>query len=190
MIPYMKRVLQLAILFIGIMLAFLNVSSVYAASVVIPIQKASQPEYTIKWLDDQGHIAKTWRGSVKEAEKIKQREETIRYKLLPLHLKQSLGVSPNSNRVDHCTLPNDFLDFRNEGLVCFANDGEMSVLIYDVYEVDGGNNSGWFLWCYAPSNTNCNAPGNDGFASFSHNQTIFPPLGKLWDIADFDITGR
>lgn len=58
-------------------------------------------------------------------------------------------VTPDINRVNGCTDPNSYWDVRNyPPLVCFANAGSISVAIYSVYQVNTGNNAGWFEYYY------------------------------------------
>jgi hypothetical protein len=44
--------------------------------------KESEQEYTIAYLDEQGKVAKTWKGTKEEADKIKKEESEKRKKQL------------------------------------------------------------------------------------------------------------
>lgn len=58
-------------------------------------------------------------------------------------------VTPDINRVNGCTDPNSYWVVRNyPPLVCFAYAGSISVAIYSVYQVNTGNNAGWFEYYY------------------------------------------
>ncbi|MFD7555481.1 beta/gamma crystallin domain-containing protein [Streptomyces sp. NPDC059835] len=59
------------------------------------------------------------------------------------------GPAAAISRVDTatCNSRSDFFTLWNyPPKVCFANNGSVNVAIYDVYQVDTGNNSGSFVW--------------------------------------------
>ncbi|WP_035847038.1 beta/gamma crystallin domain-containing protein [Kitasatospora azatica] len=77
---------------------------------------------------------------------------TLRKRLAALALAGSAALtaglvtaSPASaiDRVDDATCGGhyDFYTVYNEGKLCFANDGSTGVAIYDVWELDSGNNT-------------------------------------------------
>lgn len=116
--------------------------------------------YTITYYDSMGHIERVWHGTQAQQQAILQadranrpthRPSSLPPDILPTgsnigaHSQRAASVNPDINRVYGCTAPNDFWDVWNyPPLVCFANAGTISVSIYDVYEVDSGNNTGWF----------------------------------------------
>jgi hypothetical protein len=124
----------------------------------------SNDVYTIRYFGDHGQLIKIWKGPTAEAQKlIKQERARLQALLLKQHAKQQQsiiqgqhGVSPYINRVSPCTLPNDFFDLFNEGLVCFANAGGINIMVYDVYEVTSGHNHGTYY-------------GNTTYSCFSKN---------------------
>lgn len=136
----MKRAFLLLAVLLSITISIWVVS---ATPLFLRSMYASKPVartlYTIRYFDRAGHVVKVWQGSKTEAERIKQRERTIRRNLMPL---QQQGVIPHINRVLNCPQPNDFFDLYNQGVVCFANAGSVSIRVYSVYEIDSGNNSG------------------------------------------------
>jgi hypothetical protein len=180
---FRKHILRHTILLVAsIVLMLLSVQSAFAASIPAP-QKTHQQESTIEWLDTSGHVIKIWKGPEAAAVKIRQHEESIRSKALLQKLqkdKQKQSVVPNIDRIYNCTLPNSFFTLRNEGLVCFADAGETSISVYDVYEVNSGNNHGYVGYCLTPW-TNCYYP----FIGF--NTTLYPASGHTWAIWDIDI---
>jgi hypothetical protein len=182
----MKQIFRLACLCLGVFCASWSFSLVYAT----PLTHATPSTvYTIQWFDVSGHVIKTWQGNWAEAEKIQQHERELREKILSRQPRQPAKISPLINRVDGCTLPNGYFVLRNEGLVCFANNGAIMVGIHSVYEIDSGGNSGVFSWGYLcpGSNTDLCQWGN---ISFKHSTSYFPPLGLLWYIWEVNITGR
>ncbi len=170
------------LLVFGAFLILLAAKPAFAASIPTS-QKTPQQISTIEWLDTTGHIIKTWRGSEAVAVKIRQHEEDTRRKSLLQQLqkrKQNQSIVPNIYRTDSCTLPSSFFMLRNEGLLCFATAGEISVAVYDVYEVNSGNNHGYFGYCLTPW-TNCYYP------FIGWNTTLYPASGHAWAIWDIDI---
>jgi hypothetical protein len=102
---------------------------------------------TLQWLDAaSGTVTRTWTGTPEEAEDIRRTQ-------VPPPDPGGAGedggaVLPQLRRV-HCTDPNPYWVVRNyPPLVCFADAGDADVAIYRVYEVDSGNNSGYFTWWY------------------------------------------
>lgn len=142
-----NRILLLAIL-MGLILSatvFIVSPVAHAATEVTPVKAIlSTDQYTINWFDAFGHLVKTWKGSKEEADKIKRRESAKHPHLLVTKQSAVNTVHPNINRVYGCSLPNDFFDLYNQGLLCFANSGGTSVLVYSVYEIDSGHNHGDF----------------------------------------------
>lgn len=123
-----------------------NVPPVFAAS----SRPTSPSQHTIIWLNAHGQVTRRWTGSSSEAQIIEQREDL---KLAQLHARQksrSLApslVTPNISRVSAslCASHTDYLKLWNNesgsaGGVCFANSGDISVNIYDVYKITTGNN--------------------------------------------------
>src|SRR5205823_13548199 len=100
-----------------------------------------------------GAAVRTWTGRP-------ERAAAIRAAVIPPAAAATAGTStgtgttglatvlPAIRRVT-CSDPNPYWDVRNyPPLVCFADAGDISVAIYSVYEVDSGNNTGSFTWCY------------------------------------------
>ncbi|PZW21094.1 beta/gamma crystallin [Thermosporothrix hazakensis] len=88
-------------------------------------------------------------------------------------------MQPYTNRVYNCVYPNEYLVFFNAGpLVCFANNGELDVHLYNVYQVDSGNNSGEFNFCHTPYRPDA-VCGTIRFASYT---TYYPPTGLYWNV--------
>lgn len=143
-------------------------------------------QYAIIWLDSNFHIARVWKGSIADAQPILQHERAIRIKHQPArHQPDNFGISPDINRVFGCTDPNSFWDLRNyPPLVCFANNGVININVYQVYEIDTGNNAGNFV-----AYNNVHFPGNG--LQFCSYTSIFPPSGTtFYDITQVTITGR
>lgn len=187
----MKRTLRWICLCMSLLCTYWSFSPAYTATTSNRTHAVAPVVYTIQWTDESGHIIKTWRGNQADAEKIEQHERFIRERFLQQQLqRQGTKVSPLINRVDPCSLPNDFLDFFNEGLVCFANDGEQSVGIYSVYEVDSGNNTAQFNWGFFCAGDYGGALCQFGTVSMNHFTSVFPPNGSLWFIWRINISGR
>lgn len=181
----MKKVYIFFVLVIPLLIgAFSNTSPVSAAT-----RNTSADTYTIRYLDKNGHDERIWRGTTAEAQKIIKVEDARRSAALATAFKNDLladkikenntqtSANPFLNRVDNCTWPNNFLVFWNSGpLVCFANSGVQSVIIYEVYRVDSGNNAGQFRANEGPTSTN----GGAGWVNlknpirFGQNQTLYP----------------
>ena len=128
----------------------------------------SEDNYTIHFFDKNGKEVRTWTGSISEAQKILQVEDTKRRKV-------GSEINPQTNRVDDCVWPNSYFVAWNDGpLVCFANPGSQNVAIYNVYRVDTGNNTGKFIysWKYLFYVTK----------SFGKNETFYPAEGDYWTI--------
>jgi hypothetical protein len=95
---------------------------------------------TVRWVDPRtGRLVRSWTGPARLA------TPTRRTSDLP-SAQPGTEMEPSIHR-RHCTDPNQYWVVRNyPPLVCFANPGDIDVQIYLVYEVDSGDNTGWFRW--------------------------------------------
>lgn len=93
---------------------------------------------TIQWIDAAtGRLTRTWTRPAASA-------SVTRHS--PARPPSTDGTGRSIYRLD-CSDPNPYWDVRNyPPLVCFANSGDLDVQIYHAYEVDSGNNTGWFRW--------------------------------------------
>jgi Beta/Gamma crystallin len=104
------------------------------------------------------------------------------------------GVTPFINRVpdQDCANRSDFFKLWNNTTiangVCFANNGTININVYNVYEVDSGNNSGNFT-----ASPNAHFPGN-GKQMCSYTYAIFENSSgqrlSLNDVTQVSIVGR
>lgn len=118
--------------------------------------------YTILTYDKLGNLLSTWRGPYAQYLQLMQVFRSNRPLVRPTTVpsdqinvphtsnvaNSKVSIAPDINRVDGCSDPNDFWDVRNyPPLICFANAGDATSLnIYQVYEVDSGNNTGYFKY--------------------------------------------
>lgn len=132
----------------------------------------SSTEYTIRYFDAEGHLTKTWKGSNDEAQRILASYRQKRQNLSFQQVNTKVVVTPNINRVDPCTIPNDFFDLYNQGLVCFANAGSINVTVYSVYEISSGHNSAYYNFTNSSGELMQNYIGYEASDLFSPAVTI------------------
>jgi hypothetical protein len=109
---------------------------------------AAPQSVTLLWVDaDTGSVTRSWTGSAEEGAIL--RNAPYPTSGATAQTSQQAGtVSPSIVREYGCTLPNGYWDVRASSLVCYAYAGDISTWITYTYEVDAGNNSGWFTYYY------------------------------------------
>lgn len=173
-------------------------STAFAAS------RGTTPQQTIFWINDLGHIVRSWKGSASAAQVI-ERDELAR--LARLHAQQRQAqpttspspnaFSPNINRVSDSQCASDhgtvFWKVWNNtsgsaGGVCFANAGTASGLnIFNVSVITTGNNEGNFVF-HQNGGGSIHEPG-DGL-QYCKQEALFPATsdGFFDDVTLISIT--
>lgn len=162
----------------------------------------SADTYTIRYLDKNGRDDHVWTGTTAEAQKIIKVEDAKRSAALAIAFEKGsliekfkenitpAPINPFLNRTG-CIWPNGFLTFWNNGpLVCFANSGHEDVLIYSVYRVDSGGNTGSFRANEGPASTSSTGVGWVNIPNpiqFGSNQTLYPATNDLFIITGITI---
>jgi Beta/Gamma crystallin len=116
---------------------------------------AAPTKVTLTWIDaSTGRVVRTWTGPPAKARAARGRVAPPAGPPAgpaagPPAGGPGLAVAAAAIHRVSCRDPNSYWDVRNyPPLVCFANAGDVNVAIYSVYEIDSGNNSGRFTWCY------------------------------------------
>ena len=96
---------------------------------------APGPQVTVRIRDASGAITSTWHGSRAAAEP----------KIAAWRADHAGVVSPDIEQPPHCGLPTTYWVFRADSLVCYRYGGTANINIRNVYEVDSGNNAGYYV---------------------------------------------
>src|SRR5262249_25601061 len=115
----------------------------------VPVtESAVQPPevVTLLWIDSAtGQVTRTWSGSPAAAAVLRGPADSPR--ITAAGRRSDNGAAPLTRRSYDCSDPNSYWNVRNyPPLVCFADAGDIDVLIYRAYEVDSGNNVGSFTY--------------------------------------------
>jgi hypothetical protein len=139
-----------------------------------PAPAAAPRQVTLTWINPaSGRVVRTWTGSPAAAATIRARQvpPPAAPPANPPADPPGLSVAAAAIHRVTCSDPNSYWDVRNyPPLVCFANAGDVSVAIYSVYEVDSGNNTGTFTWCY---NGGCHAQSLGRWTSAFFSPRVF-----------------
>lgn len=98
---------------------------------------------TVRHRDASGAITSVWHGPRSQADQLLARWSAT-------HGPSTAGkpggvVSPDIERPPHCSLPTTYWVFRADSLVCYRYGGTANISIKNVYEVDSGNNAGYYV---------------------------------------------
>lgn len=97
---------------------------------------AATPQATIRYRDATGHITKIWHGSRSDAAALAAHWSSGR--------TVEMGSRPRIIKTARCHPPTTYWVFHGSQLTCFAYGGSMRVNLRGVYEVDSGNNVGYY----------------------------------------------
>ncbi len=148
----MRRIAMFAGVICTLAAALVGTATAVPAATTAGQASATTPKsVTLLWIDAAtGTVTQTWTGSSEQA-------AAIRAAATPPAATPPAGTGAGTGggtvqtylRRISCTDPNPYWVVRNyPPLVCFADAGDANVLIYSVYEVDSGNNVGYFNWSY------------------------------------------
>lgn len=98
---------------------------------------------TVRHRDATGAITSVWHGPRWRAEQILAGWSATHE---PAATGKSGGiVSPDIEQPPHCNLPTTYWVFRADSLTCYRYGGTANINIKNVYEVDSGNNAGYYV---------------------------------------------
>ena len=107
---------------------------------------ATPQSVTLLWIDaGTGTVTNSWSGSPTEAATLTTAPDgsgTL------TELSQQTGTVSPSISQRSCSLPNSYWDVRASSLNCYAYAGDLNTWITNTYQVDSGNNSGYFKYVY------------------------------------------
>jgi hypothetical protein len=107
---------------------------------------AAPQSVTLLWIDAAtGTVTNSWSGTQAEADTLTPTPESTSGTLT--ELSRTGTVSPSIVKKS-CTLPNSYFNVRASTLNCYAYAGEVATYITYTYQVDSGNNVGWFKYLY------------------------------------------
>lgn len=107
---------------------------------------AASPQATIRYRDAAGHITKVWHGSRSEAAAMAADWSAGHPSAGNAAAGQTvaIGNSPTIIKTARCRPPTTYWVFHGKRLTCFAYGGSMRINLAGVYEVDSGNNVGYY----------------------------------------------
>ena len=109
---------------------------------------ATSQSVTLQWIDaETGTVTSSWTGSQEEAATLTTAPPDSSGTLTLLGQKSGT-VSTSTVRKSGCSLPNSYWNVRASSLWCYAYAGDTSTWITYTYQVDAGNNTGWFKYLY------------------------------------------
>jgi hypothetical protein len=91
--------------------------------------------WTINYRDSTGHITRVWHGTRAAATALGQQWKSGRGGVAP---------APSIIKTNSCREPTTYWVFFNSGMACYAYGGSLNLHITGVYEVDSGNNVGYY----------------------------------------------
>lgn len=104
---------------------------------------AAGPTVTVRHHDVTGAVVSVWRGPRRQAEELVARRRSAHEPTAAT--KAGASASPAIERPPHCGLPTTYWVFRADNLLCYRYGGTLSIDIKHVYEVDSGNNAGYYV---------------------------------------------
>lgn len=140
----------LAAAVIGTAIAVPRATANPATAPSVTADTAAAPQsVTLLWIDAAtGTVTNSWTGSPEEGAALRNASYPSSG-TTDQTSQQSGTISPLIHRVYGCSDPTSYWVVRNyPPLVCFAYAGGISVYITSVYEVDSGNNVGYFRYVY------------------------------------------
>lgn len=109
---------------------------------------ATSQSVTLLYIDAAtGTVTSTWTGNQDEAATLTTAPPDSSGTLTQLS-QQSGKISTSTVQKTGCTLPNGYWNVRASSLYCYAYAGSVSTWISYTYQVDAGNNNGWFKYVY------------------------------------------
>lgn len=126
------------------MVVALGVASLAAGIIVLGdvSANAATTQATIRYRDASGHITKVWHGSRSDAA-ARAAGWSAGHPAATGHTV-AIGKSPTIIKTARCHPPTTYWVFHGSRLTCFAYGGSMNINLGGVYEVDSGNNVGYY----------------------------------------------
>jgi len=94
---------------------------------------ASTHSMTIRYRDSAGHITRVWHGTPADARELGAQWRAAHSRATPRIMKTS-----------SCHLPTTYWVFHSSQLTCYAYSGSLRISLSGVYEMDSGNNVGYY----------------------------------------------
>jgi hypothetical protein len=94
--------------------------------------------WTINYRDSTGHITSVWHGTRAAATALSQQWKGQQWK------GGTVAPAPSIIKTNSCREPTTYWVFFNSGMTCYAYGGSLNLHITGVYEVDSGNNVGYY----------------------------------------------
>lgn len=122
----------------------LGVASLAAGAIALgdASANAATPQATIRYRDATGHITKVWHGSRSDAAVLAAGWAAGHPAITGQAV--AIGTSPTIIKTARCHPPTTYWVFHGSRLTCFAYGGSMRISLSGVYEVDSGNNVGYY----------------------------------------------
>jgi hypothetical protein len=118
--------------------------------------------WTIQYWDAHGHLTRVWHGTKAQADVLSARWRSAHATPRPA------GVDPAIVHASSCSEPTTYWVFWHWKMECFAYNGSMSIYITGIYQVDSGNNYGYFRF----SGSGTNHYLNSYSSAFYTNETV------------------
>jgi hypothetical protein len=121
----------------------LGVASVAAGLIALGdvSANATTAQATIRYRDASGHITKVWHGSRSDAAALAAGWSAGHPAAGQM---VTIGKSPKIIKTARCHPPTTYWVFHGSRLTCYAYGGSMRINLGGVYEVDSGNNVGYY----------------------------------------------